>query len=206
MLKELGQCQGKAACDAVFSKYKLISDKHKAELLEAIDNQDVATIVAIRRDVEQVINSHIMENGHRDLMEAPGKLEIGERFSDFTFESFDINAQGGLGAGRTSVEQLTKAAPHTIITNLNRDPEREARNLALIKKVGEFIIDFTPVIGDIKGFAEAQTKGDYFFAVLGVVTGPFGDAAKKLHNLMILQNMIQKSTLLNSRLLTTRDK
>ena len=32
MLKELGKCPDEAACDAVFSKYKQISDKRKAEL------------------------------------------------------------------------------------------------------------------------------------------------------------------------------
>jgi len=30
-------------------------------------------------------------------------------------------------------------------------------------------IDFIPVIEDIKGFAEAETKGDYFFATVGII-------------------------------------
>ena len=43
-----------------------------------------------------------------------------------------------------------------------------------------FLIDFIPVIGDIKGFAEAETKGDYFFATLGIIP-LYGDAARKVH-------------------------
>ena len=43
-----------------------------------------------------------------------------------------------------------------------------------------FLIDFIPVIGDIKGFAEAETKGDYFFATVGIIP-LYGDAARKIH-------------------------
>ena len=41
-------------------------------------------------------------------------------------------------------------------------------------------IDFIPVIGDIKGFTEAKTKGDYFFAAVGIIP-LYGDAARKIH-------------------------
>jgi hypothetical protein len=41
-------------------------------------------------------------------------------------------------------------------------------------------LDFTPIIGGAKGFAEAQTKGDYFFAMLGVVP-LVGDGAKEAY-------------------------
>ena len=39
------------------------------------------------------------------------------------------------------------------------------------------LLDFTPIVGDAKGFAEAETKGDYFFAVLALIPG-IGDSAK----------------------------
>ena len=41
-------------------------------------------------------------------------------------------------------------------------------------------IDFITVIGDIKGFTEAKTKGDYFFAAVGIIP-LYGDAARKIH-------------------------
>ena len=49
------------------------------------------------------------------------------------------------------------------------------------KKVASTIADFIPIIGDIKGFAEAETKGDYFFATLALVPA-VGDGAKKVHD------------------------
>ena len=42
------------------------------------------------------------------------------------------------------------------------------------------VIDFIPIIGDIKGLYEAETVGDYVFAAIGVVP-LVGDAAKKMH-------------------------
>ncbi|MBQ9600601.1 MAG: VENN motif pre-toxin domain-containing protein, partial [Neisseriaceae bacterium] len=49
------------------------------------------------------------------------------------------------------------------------------------KKIISTVADFVPIIGDIKGFAEAETKGDYFFATLAVIP-IFGDGAKKVHD------------------------
>ncbi|WP_421522853.1 HNH endonuclease [Neisseria yangbaofengii] len=48
------------------------------------------------------------------------------------------------------------------------------------KAIISFIADFVPVLGDIKGFTEAKTKGDYFFAVIGVIP-LYGDALKRVH-------------------------
>ena len=49
-----------------------------------------------------------------------------------------------------------------------------------IKVIILFMVDFVPVIGDMKGFAEAKTKGDYFFAAMGVIP-LYRDALKKVH-------------------------
>ena len=49
-----------------------------------------------------------------------------------------------------------------------------------VNKAISLAVDFTPIIGDIKGFAEAETTGDYFFAALGVVPG-LGDGAQKIY-------------------------
>lgn len=45
------------------------------------------------------------------------------------------------------------------------------------KTLGEVMIDFTPVIGDIKSFAEAQDALDYGLAIVGMIPG--ADVAKK---------------------------
>lgn len=38
------------------------------------------------------------------------------------------------------------------------------------------MLDFTPIIGDIKGFAESRSSEDFLFASLGVVIPGLGDA------------------------------
>ncbi|MGU3528704.1 hemagglutinin repeat-containing protein [Raoultella planticola] len=53
------------------------------------------------------------------------------------------------------------------------DQRREA-----LKDVASFGIDFVPVAGDIKSFAEAQSALDYLVAVIGLIPGA-GDAAGK---------------------------
>lgn len=49
-----------------------------------------------------------------------------------------------------------------------------------LKGAGNLTLDFIPIIGDIKGFHEAETFGDYIFAGVGVVP-VVGDAAKQYY-------------------------
>ncbi|WJM80597.1 hypothetical protein [Pectobacterium brasiliense] len=53
----------------------------------------------------------------------------------------------------------------------------EHRN-ELLKGAAGFGLDFVPVVGDIKGFAEAQSAIDYLAAAVGLIPGA-GDAAGK---------------------------
>jgi filamentous hemagglutinin len=52
--------------------------------------------------------------------------------------------------------------------------------LVVLKSAGNLTLDFLPFIGDIKGFAEATTVGEYVFATAGIVPLA-GDAAKKYY-------------------------
>lgn len=49
---------------------------------------------------------------------------------------------------------------------------------AMAAKLGGIILDFVPVVGDIKGFIEAQTPFDYTLAAVGIL-GPIGDGVAK---------------------------
>lgn len=49
----------------------------------------------------------------------------------------------------------------------------------LLKGAAGFGVDFVPVLGDIKSFAEAQSSLDYLVAVIGIIPGA-GDAAGKV--------------------------
>ena len=50
---------------------------------------------------------------------------------------------------------------------------------AALRALGSTILDFVPVIGDIKGFVEAETPFDYLLATIGTL-GPVGDGLKKV--------------------------
>ncbi len=48
-----------------------------------------------------------------------------------------------------------------------------------MKTGGSFVLDFVPIIGDVKGFVEAKTAGDYVWATVGLVP-VVGDIAGKV--------------------------
>ena len=62
--------------------------------------------------------------------------------------------------------------------------------LVVLKSAGNLTLDFLPFIGDIKGFAEASTVGEYVFATAGIVPLA-GDAAKKYYQ---AQKMFEKAS------------
>nr|WP_228198633.1 polymorphic toxin-type HINT domain-containing protein [Acinetobacter baylyi] len=61
----------------------------------------------------------------------------------------------------------------------------------LIKQAGSLTLDFIPIIGDIKGFAEAESVGDYIFATAGLIP-IVGDAAKEYDKAQKLFNEASK--------------
>ena len=69
----------------------------------------------------------------------------------------------------------------------------------LIRKAGEVIVDFTPVIGDVKSFAQADSVADYFFAAAGLAP-VVGDALQKSYkaakaagNIVEAKNVLSKA-------------
>ncbi|UCV08556.1 hemagglutinin repeat-containing protein [Dechloromonas denitrificans] len=59
------------------------------------------------------------------------------------------------------------------------DAQAIAKATEAIKLVGNLALDMTPIVGDAKAFAEANTKLDYALAVVGAL-GPVGDVTKAL--------------------------
>lgn len=53
-----------------------------------------------------------------------------------------------------------------------------AQRIEALKTSASFAVDFVPVVGDIKSFAEAQSALDYLVAAIGIIPGA-GDAAGK---------------------------
>ncbi|VTU37605.1 DNA/RNA non-specific endonuclease [Variovorax sp. PBL-H6] len=74
-------------------------------------------------------------------------------------------------AERTEIQRLINSTPHA-------SPMGPAGE-AVFKSLASLALDLTPVVGDIKGFVEAETPFDYTLAAIGAL-GPAGDAAKAL--------------------------
>ena len=62
----------------------------------------------------------------------------------------------------------------------------------ILKQAGNLTLDFIPIIGDIKGFHEAQDFGDYFFASVGLIP-IVGDAAKSYHKAQKAYDIAEKA-------------
>ncbi|MEK9802688.1 MAG: hypothetical protein VW475_04680, partial [Curvibacter sp.] len=71
-----------------------------------------------------------------------------------------------------------KAVASDIKAACSADPSCTAKKEESLIKMSSLALDFTPVIGDIKGFVEAETPFDYLLVALGVVPGA-GDALAK---------------------------
>ncbi len=79
----------------------------------------------------------------------------------------DLNASARL----TAINAL-KADIQKICAN---SPSCQAKNQAALNALGSTLLDFVPVIGDAKGFVEAETPFDYVLAMVGTAGGPVGD-------------------------------
>ncbi len=63
----------------------------------------------------------------------------------------------------------------------------QTQTLNNLKTVGGLTLDFVPIVGDIKGFYEARTVGDYVFATIGLIPIA-GDVAKDYYKAQKLYN------------------
>ncbi|WP_239995261.1 VENN motif pre-toxin domain-containing protein [Neisseria lactamica] len=95
-----------------------------------------------------------------------------------------VDAQTGGAVGQNAVENNSVGMSYSAWEKdqalMKKNPAAYSQlQTERLQAIG-FLIDFIPVIGDIKGFAEAETKGDYFFATLGIIP-LYGDAARKVH-------------------------
>ncbi|HHK5590234.1 TPA: VENN motif pre-toxin domain-containing protein [Neisseria lactamica] len=95
-----------------------------------------------------------------------------------------VDAQTGGAVGQNAVENNSVGISYSAWKKdqalMKENPAAYSQLRTEQLQAINFLIDFIPVIGDIKGFAEAETKGDYFFATVGIIP-LYGDAARKVH-------------------------
>lgn len=83
----------------------------------------------------------------------------------------DLNANANLTAKNMLVANLQASCSGNVSC--------EQKSLAGYKALASTMLDFVPLIGDMKGFIEAQSPFDYMLAAVGTL-GPVGDGVKLL--------------------------
>ncbi len=83
----------------------------------------------------------------------------------------DLNANANLTAKNMLVANLQASCSGNVSC--------EQKSLAGYKNLASTMLDFVPLIGDMKGFIEAQSPFDYMLAAVGTL-GPVGDGVKLL--------------------------
>lgn len=81
----------------------------------------------------------------------------------------DLNANANLTAKNMLVANLQASCSGNVSC--------EQKSLAGYKNLASTMLDFVPLIGDMKGFIEAQSPFDYMLAAVGTL-GPVGDGVK----------------------------
>ena len=97
---------------------------------------------------------------------AKGAVE--NNFFDQAYKSTDY--ANGLVANTTVQTQLSEATRQAAEEFEKAHPEL-VKNLRTTGDIGAFLADFTPIIGDIKSFVEAENGIDYALATVGLIPG-----------------------------------
>ena len=100
------------------------------------------------------------------------------------FAGEDVNVAAGVAAEAVENNTFAEIYPNEwdeIVNNTDGSYGLELHEA--ISRNKQYILigtSFIPVVGDIQGFVEAKTAGDYVFATIGLIPG-LGDVAQKAH-------------------------
>ena len=154
----LKTCTPGPDCDAAVKEYAALSGKQDKELADAC------------RDINSPLcRAKISES------------QVG------TLTQKDLVANGALPAnylgGADFNANANRYAKTAFLTDLKAECSRnancDAKKTAALTKLGSTVLDFVPVIGDIKAYVEAETPFDYLLATVGIA-GPVGDGVAKV--------------------------
>ena len=155
---KLKTCATEAECNQVRKEFAELSAKQDAAMREAC--KDLSSPTCRTKIAEAQVGSMTQ----KDLL-IKGVLP-----ESYWSTANDLNAVANGFAKQAFLSDLK--------TECARNPSCDAKKTAALTKLGSTVLDFTPVIGDIKAFVEAETPFDYLLATLGVA-GPVGDSVAK---------------------------
>jgi filamentous hemagglutinin family protein len=159
LAEKLNSCQSEAECAAVRKEFAALSAKQDAELNKACEDINSA---ACRSQLAEVQAGTLKQKELANV----GKLP------DYYLAGSDLNASANLISKKAILADVRSAC--------DKDPNCTAKKQEALVKVASLALDFTPVIGDVKGFLEAETPFDFVLATLGTIGGPVGDSLVKV--------------------------
>jgi len=158
LVKKLQSCNSEAECTQVRKEFSELSAKQDKELNAACQNINSSACRTLLSEAQAGTQAHL-------------KLASAGLLPDQYFApANDLNASANLITRKAVVSDIKAAC--------SADPSCTAKKEESLIKMASLALDFTPVIGDIKGFVEAETPFDYLLVTLGVVPGA-GDALAK---------------------------
>ena len=141
----------------------------KTKTIQDLGEQEKATVKTLGQMGGMVAGGLIGDNSQSavsSMQIAKGAVE--NNFFDQAYKSTDY--ANGLVANATVQTQLSEATRQAAEEFEKAHPEL-VKNLRTTGDVGAFLADFTPIIGDIKSFVEAENGIDYALATVGLIPG-----------------------------------
>jgi filamentous hemagglutinin family protein len=160
---KLQSCKSEAECTQVRKEFADLSAKQDAELRKACEDINSSACRTLLSDVQA---------GTLAQFKLASTLNVNQEnvLPAQYLGGSDFNASANLLVRKAVVSDIKAACA--------ADSSCTAKKEESLLKMANLALDFTPVIGDIKGFVEAETPFDYLLVALGVVPGA-GDALAK---------------------------
>lgn len=180
-----GTAGGGAALNEVANNY-LSHPENEARLRAARACKDGDTKACATRDAWDATDRERDAKLRAACYADGASAECSARYADMKVaqESYRGKSESGAQLGKDIADGLyrytataEKESFKTVINVPHYDAQAIAKAADVIRFVGNLALDITPVIGDAKAFAEANTKFEYALAMIGAL-GPVGDAAK----------------------------
>jgi A nuclease family of the HNH/ENDO VII superfamily with conserved AHH/Possible hemagglutinin (DUF637)/Pre-toxin domain with VENN motif len=161
------------------TQWKLLADKLNSCSTEAECTQ-------LRKEFTDLSaqQDRAMQESCKDLSSAACKSHVASALEG-TKTQINLAQTGALPASYLAGSDLNASANLTaknmLVANLQAscsgNVSCEQKSLAGYKNLASTMLDFVPLIGDMKGFIEAQSPFDYMLAAVGTL-GPVGDGVK----------------------------
>jgi hypothetical protein len=159
LAEKLNSCQSEAECAAVRKEFAALSAKQDAELNRACE---VINSAACRSQLAEVQAGTLKQK----------ELANAEKLPDYYLAGSDLNASANLISKKAILADVRSAC--------EKDPNCTAKKQEALVRVASLALNFTPVVGDVKGFVEAETPFDYVLATMGTIGGPVADSLVKV--------------------------